>query len=81
MDDAGLRPLTRVAVFLTALVWVAVAAWTVGRMSYSLVPVPDLPRPAVLGGSGQAVPAGTDNADDVSGPGWVAPVHDGAHGR
>lgn len=81
MDDAELPPLARVAVFLTALAWAAGAAWTVGRMSDSLVPVPDLPRPAVLGGSGQGVPAGTGNADDGAAPRWVAPVHDGVHGR
>ncbi|QJY47869.1 hypothetical protein [Pseudonocardia broussonetiae] len=82
MDDAELPPLARVAVFLTALAWAAAAALTVGRMSDLPVPVPDLPRPAVLGGSGQGVPAGTGSAeDDGGGPRWVAPVHDGAHGR
>lgn len=77
MDDAELPPPVRVAVFLTALVWAAAAAWTVGRMSPELVPVPDLQRPAVLGGS-----SGPDSAgDDQDGPQEEVLVHGGAHNR
>ncbi|MFB9383340.1 hypothetical protein ACFFTK_09335 [Pseudonocardia petroleophila] len=82
MDDAELSPPARVVVFLAALAVAAAAAWTVGGLSSELVPVPDLTRPAVLGGSGQDVPAVSSGAeDDGGGPGWVAPVHEGAHGR
>jgi hypothetical protein len=77
MDDAELPPPVRAAVFLTALVWAAAAAWTVGRMSPELVPVPELQRPAVLGGS--SGPDGT--VDDRDGPQGAVLVHGGAHDR
>ena len=52
LHDPPPAALPRVAVFLVALVLVASAGWTAGRITSPPLPVPDLPRPAVLGGPG-----------------------------
>ncbi len=49
-QSTAARP--RVAAFLVALVLISAAAWTAGRVSSPPLPLPELPRPAVLGGPG-----------------------------
>jgi hypothetical protein len=49
-QSTAARP--RVAAFLVALVLVGAAAWTAGRVSSPPLPLPELPKPAVLGGPG-----------------------------
>lgn len=58
----------RVVVFLAALVLVAAAGWTAGRVGSPPIPVPDLPVPAVLGGPGAG-------AADPAAPAPVLPPH------
>lgn len=54
VEDVQLRDaVTRIAVFLCALVLVVGAGWTAGRVSNPPIPIPDLPRPGILGGPGQ----------------------------
>ena len=53
MEDVQSPVLARVAAFLVALALVAAAGWTAGRVTEPPIPVPELPRPAVLGGPGQ----------------------------
>ena len=51
----------RIAAFPVALVLVLAGGWTAGRVAAPLVPtaglpLPDLPRPSVLGGTGNPAP-------------------------
>lgn len=79
MEDLQAPVLTRVVVFLAMLALVAVAGWTAGRVAGPAVPVPVLPRPAVLGGPGQAgsPEAGAEPGAGLPGP--IAPIHGGGH--
>ena len=74
LHDQPPAALPRVAVFLAALVLVATAGWTAGRVTSPPLPVPDLPAPAVLGGPGAG---GSDDTDGAAAP--VVPGHGGGH--